>query len=69
MRYIVKRDHFNIYHPNGSIKEVNAGNVLDVESFEKFVNKEIAILKDGTWCVSKYRDIINIEKSQRKREN
>lgn len=68
MRYVVKRDHFNIYTKE-SIEEVNAGKILDVERFEKFANKEFAILKDGSWCVSKYRDIINIEKAQRKKEN
>lgn len=68
MRYIVKRDHFNIYHTNG-IEEVNAGKILDVERFEKMINKEFAILKDGSRCVSKYRDIVNIEKVQRKKEN
>ena len=68
MRYVVKRDHFNIYHATG-IEEVNAGKILDVERFEKMTNKEFAILKDGSWCVSKYRDIVNIEKIQRKREN
>ena len=68
MRYIVKRDHFNIYHPNG-IEEVNVGKILDVERFESLENKQFAILKDGSWCVSKYRDMINIEKVQRKKEN
>lgn len=68
MRYIVKRDHFNIYHHN-SIEQVNAGKILDIERFEKLADKEFAILKDGSWCVSKYRDITNIEKVQRKKEN
>lgn len=69
MKYKVIRDNLNVYNSNYSvITTLHTGEIVEVEKIEKRKNKQVALLKGGTFVISDWDKYTNIEKVTKKKK-